>query len=418
MPGIDLSLFQDMFIATGSLWTTGPRDFIAEAHAQREYASSTVLLDAPSKKMVQGGSNIKFGAIFQGSGVGENYKSGQWATPSNPQRAASATVNWRKSRTHVTITDDEILLNGDMRAAMMVGSRELMFQQFMHMHDLKKELMQVSVWDDILEANFWRIPDYLQMEGTDGLHPNSLLVFLNEFTDGLYNDDPSTSSSTTAYSTSGNQKIHGFGTANSDATTKGRFKVNQVQYDSTKYDGTATSGSPIGNKNVIQAIQEAFSKAKFVPPKRFADFYKRTDESKFNIGTSERGQMIFMDLLRLGQNQFIAGPQDPSYPDPQFRGVPVKRWSALDSLAAYSDGTSTLKGQFAATNAGPRYYLWNSEYLYPVFHEDRYFHMAKPPASANVPDTVVIWLFVWYNLVCPSLRRHAIVYPSASVYTA
>lgn len=419
MAGTNLSDLLDFIEATGSGYVTGPDTFINDAFSKNEYAFSRLCLANPSKKMVQAGQNIKFNTMFRGSGVGENVKPGQVLVPSNPQRLTHGTVPWRFTRTHTTAIDQEVLLND----AVTYGDAGVRFQQFVNIRDEKRALLEVSMWDDILEPNLWRQPNYATMEGADGLDPQSLPVFLNDFgigsttVAGLFDDQ--TGNTTTNYAGTGNLTIEGLSPANNNAVTQGRWKLNQFQYDSNAVSGASSVSGTI-NKNIIMGLESAYSACNFVNPGTFATYYTDPNVGQLNIGTSTRGQEIMMSLLRQGQNHYIAGPQDATYPDPQFRGIPVRRYTALDTAALFAASGSTLNTEMASatTNRGPRFYVWNSKFLYPVFHSQRYFYMTPSLTSVNVPDTAVIVAYVWYNLICTSLRRHAVVAPSGAVYTA
>jgi hypothetical protein len=113
----------------------------------------------------------------------------------------------------------------------------------------------------------------------------------------------------------------------------------------------------------------------------------------------------------------VAGQQDPAYPDPQFHGIPVTRASELETVEAYDGGSNVAVNEQSsgtATKVGPRYYWFNTECLYPVFHDEMYFKKGKVTESHNVPDTHVCPVSTWVNFFNPVRRKQGIVYPAVN----
>lgn len=139
------------------------------------------------------------------------------------------------------------------------------------------------------------------------------------------------------------------------------------------------------------------------------------------IWASRQGQTAYQIALRVSQDQFVvAGRQDPSYADPAYMGIPVKWASELDTAALYpnSGGTATFsEGNADADPRGPRYYWVNTQYLYPVFHDEMYFLKDEVSRHHNDPDTFVCPVYTWYNVLCTSRQRQGFVEPASDLYT-
>lgn len=394
MSGVALSNFLDFVEGTTSTYVNGPMGLVLEAVKNTYWFGRLIQGQRSKKKMVSGGANIRHSVVFQDSGQFETYLPGGSHTWRNPQRLKKIQVEWRYTMGHMAWVEQEILNN----EIIAYGDDEARFCEFVNIRNEKETIAWAAIWNG-LENLLWQVPFPEDMESVDGTEPFSIPAMVNEFTNGLF--DPQTSTAFTTLQ----------GLTPSDASLAGRYAPQAETYSVS----TVAPAAP--DKNIIMAFDDISEKLSFEQPPTMAQYWEDPRYNKQMIVTTRRGRAIYKHLLRQSQDHFVAGPQDPAYPDPQYFGIPIQRASTLEGLALYDAG-ATLGDEFAATNKGPRFYFLNAEYLYPVFHARRYFYKYDVTKHHNVPDTWVAPIAVWYNLINPSRQRQGIVSPSAAVYTA
>lgn len=386
-----LSEMADLAQATGPLYTRDPSELILEG-IRHDYTFSEMCYGSENKKMVRGGTEIRSAILFQGNGTWEKYKPGAPHTWKNPQLAVYARSPYRYAMAHMSWLDQEIMHNDAIRN----GNRRRRFEQYFNLYEEKDAAMWVSVWEG-LEDDYWKAPDYNSMEDPDGIDTYSIWAIINEETNGL------------------------FGTAIGDPWTTvmnlsptapkvaGRWAPQQETYSSATVNTT---------DNIVGGLDNLWHACKFNKPRKFNEYWEDPGLRQQKITTSKSGVVHFSELLRAGQDHFVAGNQDPAYPDPQFRGIPVVRAEGMETSPVYiNTGATAYTTELAAANKGPRFMMKNYRFLYPVFFEDRFFFRDKASRHHNVPDTWVIPMALWYNLHCNSRQRQGILSPSGSVYT-
>jgi hypothetical protein len=95
---------------------------------------------------------------------------------------------------------------------------------------------------------------------------------------------------------------------------------------------------------------------------------------------------------------------------------PAGTASAITNNVAESGGANG-SGLLPIYGGGPRYYFINSNYGYPVFDEDMFFERGKVREHFNDPDTFVMPVFIWGNLLFPSRKRHCLIRPNTGTST-
>lgn len=396
MSGNPLSDFADFVEGTGPVKVTGARNFIMEGVKNMYYFGRLLDPDVSSSKNLRGGSSIRESITFQDNGTWEKYQPGANHTWVNPQRLDRIQLHWRFGMAHMSWTEQEILLND----AVMLGDDGARFQQFVDIRNEKEALMWAAKWNG-LETDLWKQPNAATMEGegTGFIDTYSIPAFINEEANGLFGQVVGGAGEFTTIET----------IDPTAASVDGRFTPQIQTYDAV------TAGD---DNNVLANFDTMFMEVMFEQPRTQAEYWQPGRLNKQMILTSTRGRAHYMFLLREGQDHFIAGNQDPSYPDPQYNGIPVARVSELDTALLYDDGSSgytteVLAGAAAANNA-PRYYWVNGNYLFPVFHPERYFYKHEVTKHHEVPDTWVCPVATWYNVMCTSRQRQGIVTPDGS----
>lgn len=401
--GLYLNGFADFVAATGSTYVGGPKRLINAASENTYWLSRFLKGESAMKKVLQGGKSIKANIFFEGNGTGRWYLPGATQSWDNPQRLKAVEANWRYSIVHMSWVEQEILLND----VITKGTADHQYHQFAELRNEKEAIMWTEKWK-LLEDAVWAQPNRLTMEGDTGDQsvPYSVLAFVNEYTNGMWGNG--LSSEAGAW-TSGTHTIEGIDPAAAD--TNGNFVPQQVTY------GSSTANDL---DNPISRFDEIFMDLGFEQPPTFQQYFEDNRFNKFVIATTKEGRRLIMNLLRQGQDHFVAGPQDPAYPDPQFHGIPITRAAGLETVAGYAGSggaanTAVTEGNADATAIGPRFYWLNTSALFPVFHSDMYFEKREPTKHHNVPDTWVCPVMTWMNMFCPNRRKNGVVYPNADI---
>lgn len=402
MGGVPMSALLDFAEGTTSTYLNGPMGLVMEAVKNTYWFGRLIQGQRSKKKMISGGANIRQSIVFQDSASLETYLPGAPHAWNNPQRLKKLQAEWRYTMAHMSWIEQEILNN----EIVQYGDDEARFCEFVNIRNEKEAICWASIWNG-LENLLWQVPFSADMESADGTEPYSIEAFINEDTSGLFN--PRTTPSTT-WST----------IETVDPTAAGitpKFTPQQGTYSSAVATGAGSEN------NIISSMDNMAELLTFEQPPTMAQYWEDPRYNKQMIVTTRRGRAIYKQLLRAGQDHFVAGPQDPAYPDPQYYGIPIQRASTLEGLALYRNNAGTgLLDEFTdaggTAGRGPRFYFLNAEYLFPVFHARRYFYKYDVTKDHNVPDTWVLPIAVWYNLVCTSRQRQGILSPSSSVYTS
>ena len=384
--GSPLNEFSDFVEATGPTYVTGPQDLVNEGVKNTYYFGRLLQGDVNSTKTLQGGSDIRESIVFRDNGTFETYQPGANHNWQNPQRLEKIQAHWRFTMSHMAWTEQEILLNEKVA----YGTESSRFQQYVNLRNEKELIMWTSKWNG-LEDLLWAEPDAATMEGqgTGLTEPYSIPAFINEDTNGLFLRN-GTNFTTVEGITPG------------DADVDGKFAPQQNTYSNLTQNDSA---------GLLAAFDETWMDVKFEQPQMHKQYWEDSRLNKQMILCSKTGRANYQLLLRAGQDHFVAGAQDPAYPDPMYNGTPVARVSTLDTATLYDDGSSGNAVEASADVTGPRYYWVNGNYLYPVFHRDRYFSKHEVTKHHNVPDTWVCPVATWYNVICTSRQRQAIVSP-------
>lgn len=394
MSGTALADFNDFVEGTGPTYVTGPMSLCNEAIKNTYWFGRLIQGKRSKKKMLQGGANIRESMVFKDNNSFETHLPGANHSWKNLQRLKKVQVEWRYTLGHMSWVEQEIINN----EILSYGTEDAKFQEYVNIRNEKETIMWTAIWNG-LEDLLWQVPFPAQMEGTGSgaTEPYSIPAIINEDTNGLFNPQ-----SSAAFTVIG-------GIDPTDADFDGRFEPQTQTY------ANATAGD---NDAIIARMDDLYDSLEFELPPTMTQYWEDPRYNKQMIVTTKRGRSIFKNLLRNAQDHFIAGPQDPGYPGPQYYGVPIQRASTLEGLALYDAGGSVLGDEFGATATGPRYYFINAEYLYPVFHVQRYFHRYEVTKHHNVHDTWVMPVAVWYNLIFPSRQRQGILSPTGTPYAS
>ncbi len=349
---------------------------------------------------IDGGKNIEFYYIPKTAGTFEEVLAGTPTTPQNPQVLQKGTAEWRFTRAHSTYTDPEFLLNDKMTS----GSRKAMFECFVKIRDEKRTIRKSDVAVG-LEGQLSAVPHKARMEGAltaDATSPFSVFAHLNEGTNGLFGSGYTTSVAGGAFTTKQNITP---GAAANDGNMKP-----QVQ----KYSTTGLSQPT----NLIGGLDGLFMEIDWEQPDSLSQY--NSDEALNNLMllSTKQCRQAVMSLMRGDNDRYLMGPQDPANSNPQFRGIPIRRWDPLETAAVYDHATTlTTEGLAGGSQKkGPRVYAVNGNHMFPIAHSERLFHEDVIQRDLRVPDTWVQYESTWWQLICKSYKHQGLLVPSADCY--
>lgn len=390
--GNPLSEYNDFVEGTGPTYVTGPMSLRNEAVKNTYYFGRMMAGDVNATKMLQGGADIRESVVFRDNGTFEFYQPGANHSWQNPQRLEKIRAFWRYSMAHMAWTEQEILNNDKIS----YGDETARFQQYVDIRNEKEMLMWTSKWNGVENA-LWAEPLTTTMEGEGAgfTDPYSIPVFINADTNGLHARNGTTWTA-----------IEGITVTAASVDSRFEPQIN-----------TYTGSTLNSDTNVVSNFDEMFQDVTFEQPAMHKQYWEDPRLNKQMIVTTKVGRKAVMVLLRGGNTGgYVVGAQDSAYPDPIFNGIPVARASQLETATLYDDGSSDNTTEALADLNGPRFYWINGNYLFPVFHRDRYFTKHEVTKQHNVPDTWVCPVATWYNIICTSRQRQGIMSPTADVY--
>ncbi|UCC88298.1 MAG: phage major capsid protein, partial [Anaerolineales bacterium] len=354
--GSALDTFNDFMDSTGPSWLTGPADIVNEA-VKNNYLLRRFLRGKGPSETLQGGSTIKDSILFDEKSTFQYYQPNETFAWSNPQVLDQWEIDWRFSVDHMSWTDHEIELN--------VGGqgRNARHQTYKTIKRSKEQRLWTSLFNGMEDSLFAK-PVSADMEGTSGTKPYSLPAFINAVTDtdylggALQNIDPGTEA-------------------------KWRNKVAQTGALGSVSDFAALADA------LFPAFDALYMDCQFMPPPSHQEYFENPSLNAMFIATSRRGQRAYVGALRASQDTFVTGSrQDPSYMKPQYAGLDMEYVAELDTAKLYGaayDDTGSLDESSGGTDAGPRYYFINANYLKFVFHTTRYFYQHPTMKHPNQP---------------------------------
>lgn len=410
MSGTPATLFADFVESTGPLYVTTPDGVINDAQRNNTYSFGALMGgDRGMKKMISGGSEIRFSTTFETGGRTRFHQPGATQNWAQPQKLVHGRAAWRFLITDMSWNLQTVELNEG------TGSEAEMFQQFVDLKRSIEQRMWTDKWD-FMEEHIWSEPDFTEMETLAGGELGkwySIPAFINAYTNGLFNNSGSAGTQWTT--------IHGIDPS-STIKAQNRFVPQTNVYSNA---GTnASTDSNAASRSILGAFEKMWKKVHFEKPPTHGEYFSNPAYNNQSIFTSPEGQTAYTQFLRTNQDLFvIEGRQDPAYPDPAFNFIPVKYVNALTTAPLYPNHTTIAsatdnvsEGTSGNGVTGPRFYWTNSNYLYPCFHKTYFFLRGKVREHYNDPDTFVVPVRTWGNVKCTSRRRQGIVSPSVDLY--
>jgi len=400
-----VDLFTDFILATGPADIGGAQG-LQNLITRNSYSLKWMVQGGPGVKMCQGGSSIRGDVMIREVSTYTTYKPNDKQTWSNPQVTEDYSCPWRFSLDHISWTDQEIMLNN---ATGPQYKDDVRIQAFI---DMRKKVNMRGVTSLIhgMEDEMWALPDYGEMELTAGSGVQSLPLFSNEMTNGgLYSSYLS-------------------GNGGSD-TVQGIDKTQYGVWDNARaaYKAVGTHAA----NHLFEAFDDVFMEVQYEKMPGIGAEYTDPISNPFVVATQKQGIINFKRSLRLNQDWYRHGPDDPKY-GAQFDGTQLEWIKALDTAAIYptaenqAHGSETTYGLWSETtnnsaggdtgnNDGPRYHVLDFMTLHKVCHSQRFFTYLPNKRPSNQATTNILPIDSWHNNFCRDLRRQACVYPDGAL---
>lgn len=398
MSGVPISAFTETVRLTGPTVFTGVRDVINDAQKTNYNTLGYLMRGQQMSDVVQGGIQIVDDIYLSSVRKARTYRPGQKQSYTNPQTGTQLAAPWRMFITDITWDDTERELN---EGAGRAGDRSLRYKDIW----FKKQMNSYSDWCDFMEEQYWIGGDPSRMEAANGDLMYSIPYLINEFASGLVGSgNPSGAAATTKL---------GINPAGAGLTN---WDNQRFAYSNTN-TGTSMNGS-----SLLAQLKNAFQKLDFRPPPMKGEYFEAAAAKPVNwIACSSNAKNFIWIQYMASQNRWD-NQMDP-YGNPVFDGSPFVYIAALDgaqiyptgsnaAIASCSWGTEGNTANSGVNNAGPRYYLINSEYMKHIFHSKFTMSNLGVMDDRAQPTSHTMPLLTWCNLFPRSLRRHAIVYPS------
>jgi len=404
--GTPIALFNNFAEATGPLYINDPMSVINDAQRNNTYSFGALMGgERGMKKMIEGGSEVRFATYFESGNRTRFHQPGATQNWTQPQKLVHGRANHRYLITDMAWTLQEIMHNEKLR----YGSEGERFQEYVRLKRHYEQVMWTDKWD-FMEEHIWSEPDFTEMESSTGGERGewySVPSFINEYTNGLFNNS---GSGGTAWTT-----VHGIDPSTA-TLLQNRYNIQTAVYSNEVVSNTEI----VKSTNILGAFEKMWKKVHFEMPPMKGEFYSNPAYNNQQIFCSPEGQTAYTILLRSFQDNYVIDTrQDPAYPDPCFNFIPVKYVNTLTTATLYPNNTTYASStdnvaESAAGYVGPRYYWINSNYLYPFFHEEMFFRVEKVREHFNDPDTFVQPVRTWGNLKCTSRRRQGLVSPKGA----
>lgn len=354
--GTALPSFVDFIIATKAHKITPTTDILNDV-AKRTYLLAMMLKGRGNDEVVQTGSSIIDQVQLTKMNNAGFYRPNQNLQPRGVDTLTQIAAPWRFHQGNYAWTNEQVNLN------MAAGGRPV--DVYTRLKTSWEQACTLDIWDS-MESALYATPDPANMEQSAGLTPYSIPCFITD--DGM------------APSQFQAQGVLTVMSVNPALQAQWRNQVEQYAIS----DPTGT---------LYKSFDRMWRKLKWKKIKSFNQEVgsPATQDSKMVILTNLDGVTMYTNLNR-DANDRLSKPNDAGTGgDLYFNGVDIEYIENLDSIFP--------TGQ-------PKFDWLNTDYLFPVYHGDRYMSEEGPIRGAvNQPFTWAVYKNTYYNLFCRSRRR-------------
>ena len=358
MPSLDT--FTAFVRATGVKVATGPDQIVNDA-AKNTYFIARMLKGRDVDMSVQSGSSIVDRIQLSDSGTAEFFHPNDDLEIQNVDSLSSIEIDWRFIADHYTYTDQEVALNS--------GDPQTYYKNLLKS---KRMACKTSTMNK-MENALWAAPNNAGMETSSGKIPYSFPALVTP--DGL--------------APSGFTNIHGLPPA-----TNPNWQNQTATYDPSDLADPETG--------VVQAFDRMFHLVRFVAPRTAQEYFESDMLQKMTIATNLDGMLTYQRLTRDSNDRltpannlgWVAG-------NVVYSGIPLEYVSTLNDA---------LVNGGAALTAGQPWYWWlNLNYIFPIFHTEKYMMETEPMTHPKQPFSRVVWTQTYYNIFCRSRKRQGLI---------
>jgi hypothetical protein len=366
------SPFAQWYLLTREKALSGPNDVMINDATKHTYTIKK-MMKGRGATLIKGGKYLVEQVQLVAGTTFRTYSPGEKRNIKRTSTAAQITYPWRFTEANTGTTDAETESNdGDELA---------------RFKSLGKSLDQTLITDvnNGMEHMLWQQPDMAEMTRMDTTEQNPGKLY-----------------SIPAFITESALRAPGW-----TGAVGGADPGTYVNWDNQR--ASYNQALPFGETGIFAAMSTALRRVKWDVGFSRDEFVENDDLSRLMIFTNENGLAKYESGLRLGNDQTRAGPQDPAYGKPVFNGIPIDWASQLDEEPLSETGGAYENKVYDVDE--PRYFFVNGNYLYTVFKSGKVMVRKVVPGGTDQHDVETIFLTNWYNLVCTSRKRQAIVYP-------
>lgn len=391
------SKFATLMSTTPIGFDSGPEDFINDV-ARQSYTAPHLLAGHSTKELQATGPKIKDIVYLEQGQRRHSYIPGQPRESQNPQMGTTIQTHWAMSKVDMAWTEPELEFNMNGFGMSKAGKKAA----FKSVKDLKER----DAWTAHVEGfedELWAQPNAGAMEHIDSADVAaemlSIPAIVNEETNGLWAGFTGLDSFTTVMGV--------------DPTSKTKWLPQQIQYA----NGDADFADSTNDQNLLDILDEMYHECKFTAPKGIrpeAYTQAASMDQQVVVGGATGHKRLVSAFRQNGENFVTMTGQDPVYGGITIGGRKFIRYSTLDTLALYKDGSNNAVNSENATNSGPRFYFLNGKHLWPKFYKGKFFEKKPVETIQGTGAGGFLQPIVsWGNLWCNSRQRLGIVYPGA-----
>lgn len=404
------SMFSAMMASTPTEFGSSPEQTVNDV-ISRNPMIGMHLRGRDLKEVLVAGPTVKDRIFLQaGPQKFQPYFPGRPYDPINPQTHTNYERPWAFSMTHVSWTEQEILMQDPSRM-----SRSGLFSFF---KDLKAQKYQETLTDLIegMDNAYFAVPDATTMEAA-AVGENvdrqiySLPALINDWPNGLFVGH---AESAKRFST-----IYGLSTtAYTDAEGAPSWQPKLNRYDYTDIDDEGV-GLQSSMEQMLLDLDWRPPTGMNLPIGDAKMLGSKTDFNSYAVLTSIGGIRAYIKSLYARGESLRPQESDPAFRRNGayvFAGFPLN-WSPKLDLAAIHPGSSanTAATWSEAADVGPRFWYLSLDHLKIKFRKDKFLERRN---ARELDRTVEFWhmpILLHWQMFPTSLRRHGILAPG---YTA
>jgi len=359
-----LQAFNDFVLATGVKVATSPDEIVNDA-VKNTYMLGRMLKGRDAAESVQSGQQIVDRIQLNDVGTAEFYQPNEDLDIQNVQSLISINVNWRFIADQYAYTEQEITLNS--------GDPQTYYKNLLK---AKRQACETSLYNKMEDA-LWSQPSNSGMESSGGKIPFSIPALITA--DGL--------------APAGFTTLLGV-----NPSTEPGWQNQTENYDPDNVTDTQTG--------LVRAMDRMWHKVRFIAPRGGMQEYFENDLlQKMVIATNLDGITLIQSLTRDANDRltpannlgWVAG-------NVAYAGLPIEYISTLDT-ALVNNGAPMETGR-------PFFYYINLNFLYPIYHSDKYMTEREPMANPRQPFSWVVWKTTYYNIFMRSRKRQGLITPA------